>query len=221
MTVSKAWDWTLDTSPHWLVPCEESHYLAARWAAQGRRDLLDLGCGRGRHAIFFAQKGFSVSAFDLSQDAVEQTRGWALRERLSIGVRQGDMLALPYPDAAFDAVFAMHVLSHTDTAGIRVILSELFRVLRPGGEFFLTLCAKDTWSFTAKRYPLLDENTVVKTEGAEAGIPHFFADLDDIERLFSPVRLLRVRHTDDCLFEDARQCSVHYFILGTNASKTK
>jgi hypothetical protein len=67
-------------------------------------------------------------------------------------------------------------------------------------------------------YPSLDENTVVKTdEGPELGIPHFYADLDDVLMLFHDFSLCRIRHTNDCFFEGKRQDSRHYFILGKKA----
>lgn len=214
MPVSKAWDWGKERAAVWLAPCEESFYLADRWAGLGYETLLDLGCGLGRHAVHFARQGFRVSAFDLSEEGTDHLREWASREHLDIDVKTADMLRIPYPDGAFDCVFAFHVISHTDTAGLRTIVSEIRRVLKKGGELFLTLCSKDTWSFREAGYPRLDANTVVKTGGGpEDGVPHAFVDLDDIRELFADVDLLRVRHIDDCWFDGRRQNSKHYFLL--------
>ena len=215
MPISKAWNWSREDCPIWLSPSEESHYLAERWQEKGFRKVLDLGSGLGRHSVFFAKKGFQVSAFDLSEEGVGYLKEWAGREGLDIDVQVADMLSMPYPDAAFDCVFAFHAISHTDTLGIRVILSEMKRVLKPGGEFFLTLCSKETWSFQSAGYPVVDENTVVKNGGGpEDGIPHFYVNLEDVTRLLSGFELIRVRHTDDCWFEGKAQNSKHYFILG-------
>jgi ubiquinone/menaquinone biosynthesis C-methylase UbiE len=52
------------------------------------------------------------------------------------------MKELPYKDESFDCILAYHVISHTDTQGIKRILKELNRVLRKSGEFFITLCSK-------------------------------------------------------------------------------
>jgi ubiquinone/menaquinone biosynthesis C-methylase UbiE len=83
---------------------------------------------------------------DLSIKGTEHLRKWADRENAAVDIRTGDMLALPYGDSSFDCVFAYHVISHTDTAGIRVIIGELGRVLKPNGEFYLTICSKESWS---------------------------------------------------------------------------
>ena len=77
-------------------------------------------------------RGFRVSAFDLSEEGTAHLRDWAGREGLDIDVKTADMRRLPYPDGAFDCVFAFHVISHTDTAGLRAVLSEIGRVLKKG-----------------------------------------------------------------------------------------
>ena len=80
MVQSKAWDWGKVSGKdvgYWKTPATESYYLASRWRGQGKQDFLDLGCGLGRHSVFFAKKGFHTSAFDLSREAVEQTKKWA------------------------------------------------------------------------------------------------------------------------------------------------
>jgi SAM-dependent methyltransferase len=214
MTQSKAWNWNEPTAPAWLIPSEESYGIAARWQQKKFRNILDFGCGLGRHTVLFAQNGFRVSAFDLSPEGVAHTKQWLESRHLEADLCQADMNKLPYPDACFDAAFAYHVISHTDSEGIRAILAELRRVLRPGGEAYLTLCAKDTWSFQQAGYPHLDANTVVKTDdGPEKGIPHFYVALSDIPGLMRGFTLLHIRHVDDCYFEGKIQNSRHYYIL--------
>ena len=197
MAGSKAWNWKEETNQIWLKPSEESYYVANRWKENGYKDVLDFGCGLGRHSIFFAKHGFNVSAFDLSQDGVSNLDKWATDEKLVVHSAVADMLDLPYEDNSFDCIFAYHVISHTDTAGMKKILSEISRILKPNGEIYLTLCSKDTWSFKDAGYPRIDENTVVKpAEGPEKGIPHFYVTLQAILTLFSSFEIDRIRHTD-------------------------
>ena len=214
MRKTKAWDWSTAKKEVWLEPSEESYYLAHRWKAQGRKSILDLGCGLGRHSILFARSGFDVTATDLSPEGVDHLKQWAEHEKLPVNAQTADMMALPYGDAAFDCVFSFHVISHCDTEGIRRVIAEMNRVLKPGGELYCTLCSKDTWSFRDAGYPKIDVNTVVKTdEGPEKGIPHFFVDMDDLLQLFSGFEIIRVRHVDDCWFDGAKRKSIHYFLL--------
>ena len=213
MAVSKAWDWGQGAAPIWLTPSEESYCCAQKWKEQGVRSVLDFGCGLGRHAVYFVKQGFAVSAFDLSEEGVAHLKKWAEEENLSIDACVADMMRLPYPDNRFDAAYLYHVISHTDSAGIRAILSELTRVLRPGGRVFLTLCSKESRSYRDAGYPKLDENTVVKTGGGpEDGIPHFYVSLDEIFPLLADYEIERIRHTNDCYSGGTRLDSWHYFI---------
>lgn len=215
MSISKAWDWKKENNPIWLTPSEESYYLASRWKQADFHKILDFGCGLGRHSVYFAKEGFDVTAFDLSPEAVENLKKWSEREKLPIDVRAADMLELPYADHSFDCLFAYHVISHTDTKGIQIILKEIRRVLKKDGEFYLTLCSKETWAYKEADFPRLDENTVIKTDGtAENNVPHFCVSLDDIFELFKEFTILKIRHVDDCYFDGRRHNSKHYYILG-------
>lgn len=215
MSLSKAWDWDKSTSKVWLRPSEESYYLLKRWRERGFKDLLDFGCGLGRHSIFFANEGFNVTAFDLSKDAVEYLNSWTLKENLTIKTSVEDMLNLPYEDNSFDCLTAFFVISHTDTASMKNIVAEIRRIIRPGGEFFITLCSKSADAFTSGKYPKIDENTILYTEdGPEKNVAHFYVNLDDIFTFFDKDEVIRIRHTDLCYFDDKKQSFSHYYLLG-------
>lgn len=213
MSISKAWDWEKENCPVWLSPSEENYYVSQQWKTKNIKSVLDFGCGLGRHSVFFSKEGFKVSAFDLSEEATAHLIEWAEKENLSIDVTNADMIALPYEDNSFDALFAYHVISHTDSVGIKKIIDEITRVLKIGGEIFITLCSKETWSYKEAGYPRLDDNTVVKTDdGPEKGVPHFYVTMDDILDLFKSFDIERIRHVDDCYFSGRKQNSKHYFI---------
>ena len=77
--------------------------LDAAWVARGTR-LLDAGCGAGIAALLASLRGATVSAVDASEGLLDIVRG-----RLpGADVRQADLEALPYADAAFDAVIAIN-----------------------------------------------------------------------------------------------------------------
>lgn len=216
MVESKGWDWENAGHDRWLKPTEDAYALAAQWKEQGVRKILDLGSGLGRHSIYFAKQGFEVSAMDISDYGVGYLKDWAKKEGLSIDAKTGDMLSLPYPDSAFDAVFAYHVISHTDTEGVRKIISEIKRVLCPGGMVFLSLCAKDTPAFASSGWPKLDENTVVcKDEGPDYNVPHFHAGLEDIRELFAGFDIIKVRHINYCIDRGEIQDNRHYYVYAS------
>ena len=107
--------------------------------------LLDLGCGAGRHAFEALRRGARVTAFDYDEAELKDVAAMAsaMAEAGDIpppggsAVTRGDATALPFPDGAFDRIIAAEVLEHIDDDG--AALSELARVLRPGGTIAVTV----------------------------------------------------------------------------------
>ena len=64
--------------------------------------------------------GFDVYALDLSASAVDYVGMKALEEGLSLSVTTGVLTDLPYTNGQMDCLLAFHVLSHTDTPGMKV-----------------------------------------------------------------------------------------------------
>lgn len=217
MIKSKEWNWELNKEDFWKKPFIESYYYGNIWKEKGFNNILDLGCGLGRHAILFGKMGFEVNACDLSEYAINHLNEWSKKENLNINTKVCNMLDLKYNDNSFDCIFSYHVISHTDTIGARKVFSEIKRVLKPNGEVFLTLCSKDTWSFKEAGFPHIDPNTIVKTDdGPEKGIPHFYVDLDDLKELLNGFEIINIRHIDDIFYTDKFNHSKHYFIYAKN-----
>ena len=211
--MSKEWNWEINTNDLWLKPSIESYFYVKEWKNKQFKNVLDLGCGLGRHAILFAKNGFNVTACDLSDYGVNHLNDWSDKENLKIETVVCDMLKLPFNENSFDAIFSYHTISHTDTIGVKKVINELKRVLKSNGELFLTLCSKETWSFKDAGYPKIDENTVLKQEdGPEDGIPHFYVNLEDIQKLFNDFEIISVRHIDDIYYTDKLNHSKHYFV---------
>lgn len=107
-------------------------WFDARIDWQGR-DVLDLGCAGGFMAEALSVRGAHVTGIDPAADAISAARAHARQSGLRISYDVGFGEALPYSDAAFDAVVCVDVLEHvTDLA---MVLAQVERVLRPGGLF--------------------------------------------------------------------------------------
>lgn len=209
-------DWSIVTDKTlWLTPCEESYYFVEKWRCEGRISVLDMGCGLGRHSLLFAKNGFQVTAMDISDEALAFLEREKERQNLDVQCVKADMECMPFPDNAFDCIFAMHAAGHTDTAGMQRIMNEIRRVLKPGGAILITLCSKETWTYAESGLPKQDANTVVKNDGPEKDVPHFFVGREDIEKLFSGFELITVRHIDDCYSDGRWMNQKHYFIQAT------
>lgn len=211
MINSKEWNWAVVKDDIWNEPSEDIYYYVDRWKKKNFKCFLDLGCGLGRHAILFAKNGFDAHGLDLSQYGIDGLNKKATDLGLNIKTTIGDINKLPFEENMFHCLLAYHVISHTDTKGIKIIISEINRVLKSQGEFFITLCSKNSPSFTEKGYPKIDENTIIKTEEPELNVPHFYSDIDTVKDLLKDFEIIRIRHIED-IFNDSS--SSHYFIHG-------
>ncbi|MDF2921201.1 MAG: SAM-dependent methyltransferase [Paenibacillaceae bacterium] len=217
MVQSKGWEWEKVNVKQiqWQTPTEDGVYFARKWSDTGRKSVLDLGAGLGRHSIWFSKQGLQVSALDISGYAIAHLNEWAEREKLSIHTAVGDMMELPYADESFDCVFVYHAISHAYTRGVKRAIGEIKRVLRPGGELYTSVCSKASWDFLKSGFPQIDENTLLYTEdGPDKDVPHFYADVDDILTLLEDFNVEKIRHTDYCYLNGQKQDAKYYYVNG-------
>ena len=211
----KGFNWSTWKSPN-LSVFDNTIAMAHMWKEAGHKNLLDLGTGLGQNALYFARQGFDVSAIDISDYAIQYLQNWAESENLKIDARVGDMHSLPYNDNSFDCLFAYHVISHSDSEGVRKIIAEIERVLRPGGEAYLSFCSKETTVYMESHWPKLDNDTLISQTEAEKGIPHFYVDYNGIRELLANFRIDNTKHTEYCYPGD--NSGMRYKFYYVNAS---
>ena len=209
---SKAWNWLDQTDSMWRVVSDEFLPVALRWKDQGHVTALDLGCGIGRHAVFLAEMGFHVTAVDLSEEGVgclaNTVREKGLEDRIDTMI--SDMVELDLEPDSFDCVVAFHAIYHTDYQGLLHVMAVINKILKPGGGLYVTFNSKTNPSRLRKSNVVVDQHTVVKTEGPEEGIPHVFVDDEDIGRLMSGFQIRKKHHTGN--YYDGEKVSWHYYI---------
>lgn len=103
--------------------------------------VLDVGSGPGRDGLLLKQAGLEVMCLDASEQMV------LLAKERELNAMQGDFCDLPFEDESFDDVWAYTSLLHIPKADIGTALSEINRVLKPGGAFGLGMIEGDTESY--------------------------------------------------------------------------
>jgi 2-polyprenyl-3-methyl-5-hydroxy-6-metoxy-1,4-benzoquinol methylase len=98
---------------------------SAAWSVP-RGQALDIACGKGRNAIYLAERGFDVTALDISAVALDAGRRLAQERNLKIDWRQCDLTAADLPIAAFDLIVSFNYLERTSIASIK-------QAVKPGG----------------------------------------------------------------------------------------
>jgi len=121
---------------HYSIFRPELEKLAVRWQ-KGR--LLNVGCGHGADFLPF-NSGFDLYGLDFSSEMIKMARRYSHKFEFSVNLQVADALHLPFADKSFH--WAMAVASYHHLKGRPnqlAALQELKRVLKPGGEAFLTV----------------------------------------------------------------------------------
>lgn len=131
-----------------------------RFLVGGTGRVVDIGAGSGRATVglLLAKPGVSVTAVDIYNGyfgiddntperlmANARIAGVAGRARAQIG----DARKLPFGDGEFDAAISLAAIDHVPRNGIPNALAEAARVLKPRGEFLLTIVNVDRWVWFA------------------------------------------------------------------------
>ncbi len=98
-------------------------------AAGGDARVLDAGCGAGRMSRYLADRGCLVQGVDLSPGMVAEAR----RHHPDLTFEVGSLADLPYPAGEFGGVLLWYSTIHTPPAGLRLVFTEVARVLRAAG----------------------------------------------------------------------------------------
>jgi SAM-dependent methyltransferase len=116
-------------------------YMRAMVRPAPKLRILDVGCGTGVNAAYFAKAGHHVVGVDLSPVAIEQYRARGFEGH----VCDIESAPLPFAAGSFDLVYASEVIEHC--ADTQAFLGELNRVLRTGGELLLSTPNSAFWPY--------------------------------------------------------------------------
>lgn len=121
---------------HWSRFTEELQELSRRW--RGGK-LLNVGCAHGPDFLPF-KDGFELWGLDFSTQMINLAKRYAAKFNFQVNLLVADATALPYKDDSFDWAIAIAVYHHIKGEKERQqALLELRRVLKPGGEAFITV----------------------------------------------------------------------------------
>jgi ubiquinone/menaquinone biosynthesis C-methylase UbiE len=116
----------------------KSHLVEQAHLKNGHK-VLDLGCGTATLTIFIKKRHPAAEVFGLDGDpaALEIARLKAAKAGVEIAFEHGMASHLPYPDSSFDRVLSSLMFHHLNAEQKRDAMQEVFRVLRPAGQFYL------------------------------------------------------------------------------------
>ncbi|MBI5030052.1 MAG: class I SAM-dependent methyltransferase [Chloroflexi bacterium] len=132
-----------------------------------RSRVLEIGIGTGRIALPVLKRGLPVWGIDLSLGMMAELQTKIANRDLCVTLAQADANALPFPDASFDCVYAVHV--YHLVANWQKAVRDAWRTVKRGGCFLVTYHKRDPQSPNAKLRRRLFE--LAKEHGIDARRP--------------------------------------------------
>jgi SAM-dependent methyltransferase len=123
------------------------------------QSILDFGCGCGRTLIWFAKRfpGKTLHGTDVDSASIEWCRAHLPAGRFFVNTM---LPPIGYPDACFDLVYAISVFTHLSEDHQRRWISELHRVIKPGGVLLASVHGERSWTGLS-----LEERDILRTKG--------------------------------------------------------
>lgn len=145
--IAKEWTKIWGGSEHILV-IEE--YLSMFMENLNGNKILDIGCGAGRDAEYFASKDYDVTSIDLSDEMLK-----IAKERTDkVKFLKMDMRKLEFPDSSFNGIHCWCAFQHIKRKEAEPTLNEFNRVLKLGGIFLLVVHEGKSEKYSNHTYSL-------------------------------------------------------------------
>lgn len=129
------WEERYGSTDDYVYGTEPNDFLVEAVAEFQPGRAMCLADGEGRNSVYLAQLGFTVSAVDLSEAAVEKARRLAEQRGVVIDAQQGDLAQLDLGEGTYDLIVS--IFAHCDEATRIDLHRRVVRALRPGGRLVL------------------------------------------------------------------------------------
>lgn len=189
------WDEKFRTRSWGRYPPEDLVRFIGRNYKNTARDqvkILEIGCGTGANLWFLHREGYAVAGIDGSPAGIEIARKRLAEENENLDTvtpdfKVGDFSSLPWADNTFDVVVDIFALYANTRAVIDQTVSEIHRVLKPGGRFYTKMWGRGCTGY-GEGIKIEDGTYDEIPRGVchDMGVSHFVdeADIHDIFKNF-------------------------------------
>ena len=106
-------------------------------------NVLELGCGPGRNAIYFAEKGCTVDAIDLSEESIQWATERARESEVTVNFIQDNIFDVHLEEGTYDIVYDSGCFHHIAPHRRMNYIELIQKALKPGGYFAITCFVQD------------------------------------------------------------------------------
>ena len=144
--------------------------------------VWDVGCGAGRHTVFFARNGFDTYATDISENGINLTNEWLRKEGCNAKLKLAEVINNPWNDVKFHGILSWNVLQHMNIEEFSKNIEILKDYLLPKGFILLSLIS--TKAQDCGMGEMVEKNSYRHTEGIEKGVIHHYFEKDELKSFF-------------------------------------
>ena len=157
--------------------------------------VLDIGCGEGKDAVYMAQRGYEVSAFDLAQNGIAKTRRLAAQRGVEVNAWVDDINDF-HAEGAFDILYSTGTIQYLFEENKRAFFEKLARITKPNGIVYLNV-------FVEKPFLALPPDWDIKEKMWKPG------------ELFMYLGDWKFHAIDEIIFEDDSGGTPHFHCMDT------
>jgi ubiquinone/menaquinone biosynthesis C-methylase UbiE len=133
--------------------------------------VLEIGCGTGSLIIAVKERvGLSGEAvgIDIAPEMAAAAGRKVTRRKINVSIKVGSIAGIPLPDNHFDAVICSFMIFHMPDEVRMKGLREIYRVLKPGGRYFIFDGATSNKRYDIRELaPILKANSFTEIETGE------------------------------------------------------
>ncbi|PJI06839.1 MULTISPECIES: class I SAM-dependent methyltransferase [Clostridium] len=152
------------------------------------KTVLDCGAGGKMPPLsVFLENGYKTSGIEISDKQIERAEVFSKEHKVNLNISKGDMRKLPFENDSFDYVYSYNSIFHMKKADIKKAVSEIKRVLKPGG-----LCLVNFLSVNDEDYgkgERAGDSEFFRIEDGEK-ILHSYYDINEAEEYFKDMKIL-------------------------------
>ena len=156
-------------------------------SSSSSRRILDCGAGGNMPPLaLFNTYGFDPFGIEIDFKALELAKVFEKRNNLNLNIEKGDMTKLEMEDSSFDFVYSYNSIFHMRKKDIEKSISELKRVLKPGGLMFVNFLSVD--DFRCGEGPDLGDNQYEQMD--DEPVIHSYFNHNEADKYFKEMTTL-------------------------------
>lgn len=155
--------------------------------------VLDIGCGEGKDAVYMASKGYSVTAFDITNSGVNKTKRLAMERGVSVIAFVDDINTFEI-DQQFDIIYSTGTIQYLADDQKRVFFEKINQMTKPHGLHYFNV-------FVEKPFLALPPDWDREEKMWKTG------------ELFSYYSDWKIHSIDEIIFEDHSNGQPHYHCM--------